>query len=326
MGSKFQIIFSLILISFLISCSNGITGKIVQETNLENDKPQVYFCPRDDCGLVFERYIGAANSSVYCAFYDIELKGLINSLSVKSSTIDVKLVIDATNYNEQIKGDGVRMNVGGQLMHDKFCVIDEQIILTGSFNPTYNDNDKNNNNVLVFHSRILARNYLEEFQELWDGYFGGGNRVNFHSLLLNNMTIRNYFCPEDDCATNIIEEIKNARKSIFFMSFSFTNERIADALSAKDDLDVRGILEKRQSSSKYSQLNRLNGFGIDAKTDNNKYTMHHKVFIIDNETVITGSFNPTLSADRRNDENILIIKDKEIAKKFLDEFDFLWES
>ena len=49
--------------------------------------------------------------------------------------------------------------------------------------------------------------------------------------------------------------------------------------------------------------------------------MHHKVFIIDQETVITGSFNPTNAGDSKNDENILIIKDKGIAKQFKEEFD-----
>jgi len=52
--------------------------------------------------------------------------------------------------------------------------------------------------------------------------------------------------------------------------------------------------------------------------------MHHKVFIIDNETVITGSFNPTKNADLRNDENILIIHNKWIAKKYLKEFEKVW--
>ena len=49
--------------------------------------------------------------------------------------------------------------------------------------------------------------------------------------------------------------------------------------------------------------------------------MHHKVFIIDNSTVITGSFNPSKNGDERNDENMLVIKDREIAALFLDEFE-----
>jgi phosphatidylserine/phosphatidylglycerophosphate/cardiolipin synthase-like enzyme len=51
--------------------------------------------------------------------------------------------------------------------------------------------------------------------------------------------------------------------------------------------------------------------------------MHHKVFIIDNNTIITGSFNPSKAANEKNDENILIINNKDIAKRFLEEFDYL---
>ena len=108
------------------------------------------------------------------------------------------------------------------------------------------------------------------------------------------------------------------------MSFSFTNEEIADALIMKSDLDVMGIFDSSQSSSKFSQFKRLQEFGIKVKKDSNKYKMHHKVFIIDNQTVVTGSFNPTLSADTKNDENLLIIHDKKIANDFLKEFDSLW--
>ena len=48
--------------------------------------------------------------------------------------------------------------------------------------------------------------------------------------------------------------------------------------------------------------------------------MHHKVFIIDEEVVITGSMNPSKGGDTRNDENVLIIKDKEIARVFMEEY------
>jgi len=48
--------------------------------------------------------------------------------------------------------------------------------------------------------------------------------------------------------------------------------------------------------------------------------MHHKVFIIDNRTVITGSMNPTGAGDRKNDENILVIHDEDIAEKYIEEF------
>ena len=58
-------------------------------------------------------------------------------------------------------------------------------------------------------------------------------------------------------------------------------------------------------------------------TDGNKYTMHHKVIIIDDATVITGSFNFTKSADTVNDDNVLIIDNPAVARLYLDEFDRL---
>ena len=315
----------ILTLMILAGCAPRITGEVTGGMPQETAKnPEVYFCPKEDCSKVFEAHIKSANFSAHCAFYDIDLKNMISSLAKKSKTADVKVVIDSSNYQEQIKGDGIRMDDDKQLMHNKFCVIDNSIVITGSFNPTDNDNNYNNNNVVVIYSNILAGNYGDEFNELWSGKFGKGNNVNNPIVYINNMKIENYFCPEDKCASHIINLIKNAESSIYFMSFSFTNEEIADALIMKSDLDVRGIFDSSQSSIKFSQFKRLQEFGIKVKKDSNKYKMHHKVFIIDNQTVVTGSFNPTLSADTKNDENLLIIHDKKIANDFLKEFDSLW--
>ena len=318
------ILFLLPATFILTGCSPKITGSAAEQIPKETAKnPEAYFCPREDCGKVFEKHIKSANFSVHCALYDADLKNVIGSLARKSKTADVRLVMDSSNYEGQIKGDGVRFDDDKQLMHDKFCVIDDKLVITGSFNPTSNDNYNNNNNVVVAYSRILAQNYKDEFGELWNGDFGKGKNVNHPVLYINNIKVENYFCPEDECSSKIIALIKNAKKSIYFMSFSFTSEDIADALIGRNDLDIRGILDSQQSSSRFSQLKRLQEFGIKVKKDANKYKMHHKVFIVDNLTAITGSFNPTLSADTRNDENLLVLHDKKIANVFLKEFDSL---
>ena len=92
----------------------------------------------------------------------------------------------------------------------------------------------------------------------------------------------------------------------------------------KNNIDIKGVFDKTQSGSKYSQYWRLKDFGMDVKLDKNKYFLHHKVFIIDNETVITGSFNPSSAGEYKNDENIVIIHNKETAKKYLEEFSYVW--
>jgi phosphatidylserine/phosphatidylglycerophosphate/cardiolipin synthase-like enzyme len=48
------------------------------------------------------------------------------------------------------------------------------------------------------------------------------------------------------------------------------------------------------------------------------------VFIIDNSTVVSGSYNPTSAGTSRNDENIIIIHDKRVAEKFVAEFERVW--
>ncbi|MBS3138619.1 MAG: hypothetical protein A2730_03980 [Candidatus Staskawiczbacteria bacterium RIFCSPHIGHO2_01_FULL_39_25] len=53
--------------------------------------------------------------------------------------------------------------------------------------------------------------------------------------------------------------------------------------------------------------------------------MHHKVWVTDALTVITGSMNPTKNGDERNDENLIIIKDETIARLFLEEFGRVWD-
>jgi phosphatidylserine/phosphatidylglycerophosphate/cardiolipin synthase-like enzyme len=52
--------------------------------------------------------------------------------------------------------------------------------------------------------------------------------------------------------------------------------------------------------------------------------MHHKVLIIDQETVVLGSYNYTKSAETRNDENILIFHDPQLAAQFLEQFEALY--
>ena len=53
--------------------------------------------------------------------------------------------------------------------------------------------------------------------------------------------------------------------------------------------------------------------------------MHHKVMILDNKTVVLGSYNFTRNANEANDENILFIHDRDVAAQFREEFDRVYE-
>lgn len=278
----------------------------------------VVFCPRDNCTRLFSGLI-SESSSVDCALYDIDLQEIMASLDMK----EARLVVDENNKEPVSRSvDQVRFDTSSQLSHNKFCVFDEEVVMTGSWNPTYNGAYRNNNNVIVIRSKLIAKNYMQEFDELWAGKHGGGATVRIPLSRLNSTLVENYFCPEDSCKEHVFEALESAKESIIFMAFSFTDSDIADLLEKKqgEGIRVSGVLEERRTSMKYNVHDELVIAGIGVATDNNPYIMHHKVFIIDSRTVITGSYNPTKSADSRNDENIIMIHDKGLARQFYEEY------
>lgn len=309
------ILFSLILIAVFLVLYNRptITGNAASDVLQETaEPPELYFCPQDDCISVL---IEMANKSrkIECAIYDIKDKTFLEMLEQKKARVytDKDYAKNLAGYNIEFKTNKY------YLMHNKFCIFDDNAIFTGSFNAVKNLDD---NNAFIIYSKNLAKNYADEFSELWDERYDEKTknpRVNVNGILFES-----YFCPEDWCANKIIAELEKAKKSIVFMTFSFTHDEIGNVLIAKNyaGLKISGIMEKSQAATNYSEYARLKNAGIDVVLDSGKELMHHKVFIIDNNTVITGSMNPTANGDTKNDENILIVHSEEVAKRFLDEY------
>jgi len=140
-----------------------------------------------------------------------------------------------------------------------------------------------------------------------------------------NAQINVYLCPEDFCSKAIISLIDRANESVDVAVYSFTHKEIADAMiRAKErGLKVRVILESDQVTS-YSQYGRLKAAGIEVELDKNPYSMHNKFLVVDGRVVATGSFNYTEAADKKNDENLIIIWDPEVARKYESEFEEMW--
>lgn len=308
----------LVMMLFLLTgCSAGEAIKAAPPQ--DQGAMEVYFCPEQECEEQLIFLLDSAQQSIHCALFDVGLKSVQDTLVQKQKEMEVLVVTD-NDYLKKFNHDFVKADSYG-LMHNKFCVVDGKKVSTGSMNPTDNDAHKNNNNLLIIESTLIAQSYEEEFQEMWNGIFKKGSKVKNSAIMLNDNRIETYFCPEDNCANQVKEELQKAGKSIYFMTFSFTHEGIANVLLLKnmDGLEVKGVMEVRQISE-HSQFDRLLQNKIDVRKDGNKNNLHHKVFIIDEKIVVTGSFNPTANGDQRNDENVVIIEDEEIAKQFVEEF------
>lgn len=72
---------------------------------------------------------------------------------------------------------------------------------------------------------------------------------------------------------------------------------------------IQIILDKSQESAHYSETDFFSQMGIPTYIDSAHAIAHNKVIIIDNDTLITGSFNFTKAAQEKNAENLLILHD-----------------
>ncbi len=310
----------------------------------------VYFTdpnPPDNLGHGIDEYVQAsidgATKTIDVASFDLNLPSLVNALARASQRgVSVNVVYDGVNGNLSLDNaatgnqpfdslhtlDGAAvglLNAGRTegLMHDKFLLVDGKTLFTGSWNLSYNDTYRNNNNLLEISAPELIANYLAKFNELYvDRRFGRGAQVKLPnpSVKIGGVQVETYMAPEDNVMARLIQLVAGARKSVHFMAYTFTHEDLAQAMIARSQakIDVQGVIEEHNAEQ--GVLAELYCGRVAVRTDGNPYNMHHKVIIIDGETVVTGSFNFTWSADTENDENVLVIHDRSVAAMYEQEY------
>jgi len=299
--------------------------------------------------------IDSAQNSIDICIYELSLPIIYNSIiNAYKRGVKVRFVgdIDNINYPGYIEFFKARIpsKLGNddKIMHNKFMIIDNFYVITGSANYTTSAFFNNNENVLFIRSSNVANYYKKEFdnffvlgqfgnkKQIFDGFFDNKFKINSSEIEVYFTPYSNYIRVDNI----IINYITNAKSSIYFAIFSFTHEGIAsNMINMVYDKNIKllGLFDKGwHQSSEYSvhdmfinaRLN-IHFDGNENFVKDNPYSgakIHNKYLIIDYETdypiVITGSYNFSLSASiEGNDENIVIIKnDKKIAKSYYNEF------
>ena len=135
--------------------------------------------------------------------------------------------------------------------------------------------------------------------------------------------IQVYFSPEGGCTEAVVRELGKAKSTVLVQAYSFTSAPIAKALvdAEKRGVKIEVILDKSQRRDKYTEADFLLHAGVPTWIDAKHAIAHNKIMVIDSHTVLTGSFNFTKAAEESNAENLLVIEDAALAKKYTDNWE-----
>jgi phosphatidylserine/phosphatidylglycerophosphate/cardiolipin synthase-like enzyme len=242
-------------------------------------------------------------------------------------------------------GDGVATKpiTGGdphqpRLMHHKYIVRDGQSVWTGSTNWTDDSWSLEENNIIRLESPALCGYYEKDFAELWArGDIANTGEHDRGVLNVDAAAVTVAFAPGDGMAIDheVANRIALARRRIRVCSMVVNSGAILGSLNdalKHSALDYSGIYDKTQMDGVLDQWKgqpsewkiaafkqiaaplagkRSTPFAPGSKHD----FMHNKVLVCD-DTVITGSYNLSHSATE-NAENILMIRDPELAERYV---------
>ena len=158
----------------------------------------------------------------------------------------------------------------------------------------------------------------KEMIEALNGFFSQG-------VLADRKPVRNdaYF---NGIADKIIKDLDKARVSIHVCMAWFTNQSIADKLveKYKQGIDVKVVFYDDHTNSKFGV--NIDGIPFKAVRGSRGGLMHNKYCVIDNQIVITGSYNWSENAENKNDENAAVMYDFDRASDYSVEFRKMFSS
>lgn len=281
--------------------------------------------------------IDQARISVDMAMYNFNLWSVRDALvAAQRRGVDVRVVVDNENMDEPEVQDLIDVGIpvvsdaGESLMHHKFAIIDRREIWTGSMNFSVGGAYKDANSLLRVQDPKVAEDFLVEFDEMFeDGLFGYASPTDtpYPVVMIGEDRVEVYFSPDDGVLDRLVDLVGEADQEVRFLAYSFTADRLAEAMLAQAQVgvEISGVFDRSQvRSNTGGEFERLKAAGLDVRQANTPNLMHHKVLIIDRQIVAVGSYNFTRSAEEFNDENLMIIENGELAEQYLQVFEALF--
>jgi phosphatidylserine/phosphatidylglycerophosphate/cardiolipin synthase-like enzyme len=287
--------------------------------------------------------IDAATTSVDLALYEFDLELVQDAvLDAWDRGVDVRMVGDGDEAEdagyEALQAAGIPIEMrpaGDRIMHNKFVVVDNQAVFTGSTNMSHNGIYRNNNHSIIVRSSAMAAAYTYELEEMFGGEFGRGKTAlaGARSISLQDGSLEWHFSPTHDPIQNVVDAIDAANETVVFMVFSFTHGDVADALvrAQARGVAVVGIFDESQANGAWSVDETLAEMGVPVFIDGNENAsgfsggkLHHKVLVVDPGTedavVVSGSMNWSNAGTDDNDENLVVLRSPSVATPMMAAF------
>ncbi|MBT0963540.1 phospholipase D family protein [Denitromonas sp. IR12] len=139
------------------------------------------------------------------------------------------------------------------------------------------------------------------------------------------------FAPQDPVEARLIALIGQARRSVQVQSYIFTRKSVAEALVAAHGrgVSVRVLADAKMNQRGKNALPQLLAAGVPVALETAYSAAHNKIILIDadsaNPVVISGSYNFTWSAGRKNAENVLVLHGHgDVARAYRDNWQRHW--
>lgn len=170
---------SLFLVPF-IWMSLIISSTYAQTPTQAAPQIKILFSPQDNCAQEIVSEIDKAKDYVYVAMYYFTSRPIAQALiRARDRGVDVKVCLDKEQptyeYSKSrfLENEGINIKLigGSGIMHNKFCIVDDRITLTGSYNWTARADLENDENLLVIESKQIAMIYKEQFNKFWNGTY-----------------------------------------------------------------------------------------------------------------------------------------------------------
>lgn len=141
---------------------------------------EVLFSPGQDIPENLGFYLSQAKKTIDICVYTISDEKLAKCLiAMHKKGIKVRIITDNHKMQDagsQIKsmareGISVKIDNSKYHMHNKFGIIDNRIIFTGSYNWTYTAQQHNQENLIITTNYTIVHKFMDEFAALWESMY-----------------------------------------------------------------------------------------------------------------------------------------------------------